>query len=42
VPDDTFGKMSMQEAHTYPQSNLLMKHFNDEDHARAWLMAQQI
>lgn len=40
VPDDTFGKISMQEAHNYPQSNLLMKHFNGADHALAWLMSQ--
>lgn len=42
VPDDTFGKMSMQEAHNYPQSNLLMKHFNDEEQALAWLMLQPV
>jgi hypothetical protein len=42
VPDDTFGKMSMQEAHTYPQSTLLMKHFNDADHAITWLVSQHI
>lgn len=42
VPDDTFGKMSMQETHNYPQSNLLMKHFNDEEQALAWLMLQPV
>lgn len=42
VPDDTFGKMSMQEAHNYPQSNLLMKHFNDAEQALAWLVLQPV
>lgn len=40
VPDDTFGKMSMQEAHTYPQSTLVMKHFDDAGKALAWLTSQ--
>lgn len=42
VPDDMFGKMSMQEAHNYPQSDLLMKYFNDADNALAWLISQQV
>jgi hypothetical protein len=42
VPDDAFGKMSMQEAHTYPESTMLVKYFNDADHALAWLVTQQV
>jgi hypothetical protein len=39
VPDDLFGKMSMQEAHSYTLEAEVMNydHFNDQDTAMKWL-----
>jgi hypothetical protein len=41
IPDDAFGKMSMEEAHSYTLEAEVMTydHFNDQDAARKWLLS---